>query len=161
MIKMYNVEVLSKFPVVQHFPFGSLFAWEKDPAAKQIQASVHTSSQPKSTSMTSPSAPTSRQPAPRDPLAAGGPAGMPMTAAPWAAARTGAPQGLRDPMAAGGPTGMPMTGMPMTGAPWAARGGAAMPAATAGPMETTKAPWAKRGDGAGSEGARGGPLPRR
>jgi serine/threonine-protein phosphatase 2A activator len=163
MIKMYNVEVLSKFPVVQHFPFGSLFAWEKDPAAKQIQASVHTSSQPKSSSMSS-SAPTSRQPAlrdplanpsqvPRDPLAAGGPGGMPMTAAPWATARTGAPQGLRDPMAAGGPAGMPMTA-----APWAARGGAPAPASTfARPMENTRAPWAKGGEGAGS----GGPLPRR
>lgn len=31
MIKMYNAEVLSKFPVVQHFPFGSLFSWEQDP----------------------------------------------------------------------------------------------------------------------------------
>jgi serine/threonine-protein phosphatase 2A activator len=30
---MYNAEVLSKFPVVQHFPFGSLFSWEEDPTA--------------------------------------------------------------------------------------------------------------------------------
>ena len=29
MLRMYNAEVLSKFPVVQHFPFGSVFAWER------------------------------------------------------------------------------------------------------------------------------------
>lgn len=43
---MYNAEVLSKFPVVQHFRFGSLFSWEPQPNATPPPTSVHTSSQP-------------------------------------------------------------------------------------------------------------------
>ncbi|KAL4911039.1 hypothetical protein BDW74DRAFT_5093 [Aspergillus multicolor] len=42
MIKMYSAEVLSKFPVVQHFPFGSLFSWERDPNAPPPAVNAHT-----------------------------------------------------------------------------------------------------------------------
>ena len=46
MLKMYNAEVLSKFPVVQHFRFGSLFSFDPDPDATRPPASVHAANQP-------------------------------------------------------------------------------------------------------------------
>ena len=112
MIKMYNVEVLSKFPVVQHFPFGSLFAWEQDPNASSIQASVHTSSQPKAATPSS-TAPTARpQPGLRD-LMSNHPTVT--TAAPWATGQS-------------------------TGAPWASPG--SLPKPSSGPNQPMRAPWA-------------------
>ncbi len=94
MIKMYNAEVLSKFPVVQHFPFGSLFKWEKDPEAKAPPPTTHSTSQLLRSPMSAQTATTARPPPP-----AGFVNGV--TQAPWAS-RGPAPllplgQRLRDP----------------------------------------------------------------
>ncbi len=133
---MYNAEVLSKFPVVQHFPFGSLFRWEQDPDATPATHSVHTANHPYSESTTS-HVPTIRQPpqeGTRAPWAQAPVSSMaPNTAAPWPKPSDSVTQ----------------TGMPPTRAPWASNttsGNGQIPIRPAQPPDgPTKAPWADQG----------------
>ena len=93
MLKMYNAEVLSKFPVVQHFPFGSLFKWEKDPDAKPPPPSTHASSQPLR-NPTDTHAPSIGRPGGIPPPPTGGTGVGATTAAPWAKTNSQPPLGF-------------------------------------------------------------------
>ena len=143
MVKMYNAEVLSKFPVVQHFPFGSLFKWERNPAVPVPPPSQHQASQPKArvANMPPSSMPTTARPVP------GAGAG---TAAPWSgtpAHRTTAMPGPKSSWT--GQAGE--TGLPATRAPWA--GTTTTRPAPGASAVGTAAPWA-RPPGTGSAAAR-------
>jgi serine/threonine-protein phosphatase 2A activator len=148
---MYNAEVLSKFPVVQHFPFGSLFSFDRDPDAKIPDVSVHTSSHPASTagsplSSTGPEAVQSTQ-APWAVPTVPGPQAA--TAAPWASARSNPPP--RDSLGstrvpgttsrADAPSRDPVAG---TKAPWSNSTSTRRPPPPPPPTQipTTRAPWA-------------------
>lgn len=117
---MYNGEVLGKFPVVQHFPFGFLFSWDRDPNAIPPPASVHTASGPQSR--------------PNEPAPATMPAPGSGTKAPWVAASRPPPTAgpTVAPWAASGTTAAP--------APSALPDTSRMPP---GPMAPTRARWAE------------------
>lgn len=137
MLKMYNAEVLSKFPVVQHFPFGSLFSWEQDPEATLQKTTVHASSQPTRTDTTArvqpqeTAKPSSTQMPTQAPWAKQqDPPSKSGTTAPWAQSSQG-----------------PSRSVPTTRAPWAAQS-IDVPNASVLPSRAPdgliRAPWAKK-----------------
>ncbi|KAH8666610.1 rotamase PTPA-1 [Xylariales sp. PMI_506] len=113
MIRMFKAEVLNKFPVVQHFPFGSLFSWEQDPDAPAPFRSVHAANQPTGSATVIPVSANT----------------VPGTAAPWASNRAMPPPtaSTRAPWLAGQSTMRPPVTtqantrhaqIPVAGAPW-------------------------------------------
>jgi serine/threonine-protein phosphatase 2A activator len=115
MLKMYAAEVLGKFPVVQHFPCGSLFRWEPDPVAVSQGTTVHAAQQPKAGAGVAPSQ--------AQPSSASGAVG---TKAPWASTPA---------------VGNLPAGVPTTRAPWAATQRPSAPSAQASGEVRTTAPW--------------------
>ena len=144
---MFNVEVLSKFPVVQHFRFGSLFKWETDPDAPPPATSVHTANQPTKApfstsanqkySMTAPSSSSAHTPAKSTfpNISSSG------TSAPWARSSTQRPTALHTTQQTGtARTQRQLSGMNTSQPPPARR---VSTDSNASMLPPTRAPWAK------------------
>ncbi|KAL5043297.1 hypothetical protein BDW71DRAFT_127872 [Aspergillus fruticulosus] len=136
MIKMYNAEVLSKFPVVQHFPFGSLFSWQRDPNAPPPAANAHITATTRRTDEASNTSSASHLEGPGN--------SAPRTSANAQGLTTNVP---RSPFPTPPDTSrLPPGQMAPTRAPWATTqpGGPAHPGdSTSAGHVSTKAPWAK------------------
>jgi serine/threonine-protein phosphatase 2A activator len=155
MLKMYDAEVLGKFPVVQHFPFGQFFKWERDPeAAKSAGPSVHSQQQPPSlgTATNTSSAPGAAAPWAQQTSSSQPQTGMPSTRAPWASAGAASVPGMA-PMAAPWasttasrvpPSGASNRNYPPT-APSTSTYGRMPPPAAAARGSGTEAPWKRNG----------------
>lgn len=120
---MYNAEVLSKFPVVQHFPFGSLFGWHQNTQAVSASASAPILSQTNNTGV-----PSTRHVAQES------------LKAPWASVPGNA---ASLPTQFPGAASQPNHGETVTRAPWA------QPSTVSQPQvePSTRAPWASQGRG--------------
>lgn len=149
---MYNAEVLSKFPVIQHFRFGSLFSWERDLNAIPSPTSVHASSQPVKEDGNAPSinqASARSQPGIKAPWASQtttSPNASTGTSAPWAsspAPANGIPSRLPQPGSTRPPpqTRLPPNVPPPQNVPKPNPAAAGPPSQSMPPP--TRAPWAK------------------